>query len=669
MTGYEAGFGRPHVAMLISLVAVVALAGSAGAQYWFQTGVRGSTSSAFNNGASVQIETVSPQNTTGYGSYGFWTGETLDNGAFVQVGYEVPNATGYYPTNCTASGACSGQVYLQANMPTWFWEYFPSGYTGSSFYGSVGGENSVGANGTFNTYAFNSTGNTWNFYFNGKLIGSTTLGSSSSGANPVTAFAEYAAANNNNAFMTPVEFRNLMMYTGGVYRLVPSAYAYIGYGTGSDTTLQNPYGIREVSDYTNYFEVGSGLPQPMNYTQLWNIGYTFRVDSAYGNISRVANYTAYARVGMNAPEVINVSPVERYVFSGWSGSGPGSYSGSSNFTMLTMDGNITETAIWTTQYYLNVTSQYGHAYGGGWYDANSTADFGLQSEILPVGYGKRVVFSRWSDGSTALNSSTVMKGPQNIGAMWSTQYLINVTSQYGNAFGGGWYDANSTVHVYLSDYSKQIDGTHRLEFSSWSNGMTNRSLYLTANESIMLEAIFLPQVLARFNFTDASGNQINVSYLYADGQRLNSTAFVFTGRNYTIESAVYDGINISSNATFRLAGPGTVNVGLPIYSVTILTTNIFGKPLNTTVNLSFKNGSTYSSSLGINGSVTFQNVPYGYIEGSAEYKGVIEPIHANGEAVVSIIFFTPVVIAAILVAVALVVVVVAVEIRRIKAAH
>src|ERR1700691_2309726 len=107
------------------LFAVIILTGlvfisTANAQYWFQSGARGSNNAAFNNGGSITIQTIY-QNATD-GSLGFWLGERLSDGAFIQVGEEKPNATGYYSTSCTIS---SLDVYLKAGSPSWFWEYFP----------------------------------------------------------------------------------------------------------------------------------------------------------------------------------------------------------------------------------------------------------------------------------------------------------------------------------------------------------------------------------------------------------------------------------------------------------------------------------------------------------------------------------------------------------------
>ena len=98
---------------------ILIVAGIDNASYWFQAGVRGSTGSNSNNGASVQIETVLPQN-LGTGTMGFWAGENLPNGAFLQIGYLVENESGLFPTNCTRSG-CSSSEYIGEGDAEWFY--------------------------------------------------------------------------------------------------------------------------------------------------------------------------------------------------------------------------------------------------------------------------------------------------------------------------------------------------------------------------------------------------------------------------------------------------------------------------------------------------------------------------------------------------------------------
>ena len=134
----------------VALVVATALQQLAFGQVLVQTGADSGSSASYNNGAAVYIQTVGPQSLSS-GAFGFWVGESIENAAFLQVGYEIPNSSGYYPKTCSPAG-CNGSVYLTAGYPTWFWEYFPAGYNGASFYGGIGGNDSVGANDTFNKY-------------------------------------------------------------------------------------------------------------------------------------------------------------------------------------------------------------------------------------------------------------------------------------------------------------------------------------------------------------------------------------------------------------------------------------------------------------------------------------------------------------------------------------
>ena len=185
----------------------------------------------------------------------------------------------------------------------------------------LGGNNSAGANGSFNDYSFIANGNIWNIYMNGVPIGSVDLGTSSSGANPPTAFSEYADGENNSVFMPTVRFKNLMFYKSGKFYLVPEGYAYMGYGKGSETSLSNNYDVNEIGDFVDYFETGSDVPSVPSLTPLWQIGYSIKIVSDYGDISSYSNYSAYATTNISAPEYVNISNGVREKFIGWKGIG------------------------------------------------------------------------------------------------------------------------------------------------------------------------------------------------------------------------------------------------------------------------------------------------------------------------------------------------------------
>ena len=219
------------------LLGIVSFSSISSAQYWFQSGAVGNLSSAHNYGAAVTIETVNqPQGING--SFGFWVGESLSNGAFIQAGYEIPNESGYFPSACTPLG-CTGNSLLEAGSPVWFWEYFPKDYNGASFYGAIGADGSAGPLGTFNNYSFTSIGNSWYVKFNNKTIGNVSLGASQSGFNEPIGVAEFADAYTNNVIMNTVEFKNLEFYNGTGFHLVPAGYSYVEYGKNSETALPN----------------------------------------------------------------------------------------------------------------------------------------------------------------------------------------------------------------------------------------------------------------------------------------------------------------------------------------------------------------------------------------------------------------------------------------------
>jgi hypothetical protein len=435
------------------------------AEYWFQIGARGDSSSKNNNGASVEIETVLPQNPT-TGSMGFWTGENLPNGAFVQVGYVIENQTGNYPTNCTMNG-CNNNEYLTAGKAEWFFEYFPPGEN-QTFLGSVGPDGSAGNNSQFNTYSFYSLGNTWYFLFNNKTLGNVDLGISNSGPYTPVAIGELANTTNANTRMNTVIFANLSSYKYNQLLPVSSGYGVITYGARSKTKLRNPYGVQEIDDRVNYFEVGSDLTQSTNNTKLWSPGYRLKITSKYGNLTSKNSYIAYSAVKISAPKIVYLSNVSRAIFTGWSGEGVGSYTGASNGTTITMDSNVTETANWQLQYFVKVSSLYGNTTGTGWYANGSTAHYSLNTSSIYQNGMNSLRFSHWSNNNQNLNGSIYVNTPINLSALWQYRVLLIGRNAYGetlniSSFSIDGYRTNSTpflnvgaAHIFQGAYYKGL---------------------------------------------------------------------------------------------------------------------------------------------------------------------------------------------------------------------
>ena len=634
----------------------------AAAQYWFQSGARGGSSSAFNNGASVSIETVY-QNATN-GSIGLWVGEDLSNGAFIQAGYEIPNQSGLYPASCNANG-CNGSVSLVAGKPSWFWEYFPADYQGGQFFGGIGPGNGVGPEGGFNTYSFNSTGDVWSAYFNSKFIGSVDLGASYSGANPPTAIAEYADTNTNSYPLRNVTFKDLMFYIGNESRLVPQAYSVVWYGKGSLTSLPNNYGVQEIGSYANYFRVGSGLPTQTSQ-DLWTLGYSLETLSRYGNVTGGGYYVAYSSVPISAPQYVSTGNWARERFAGWVGNGTGSYTGNDMEVYLKIYGNITETAVWQLQYYMNATTEYGSINGAGWYDSNSTAIVSVPSNVVRIGQGVRATFTGWSSGATTNSADFLMDRPRRVNATWARQYYLSLASPYGNVSGSGWYNDNSIAHISITNTTIPTGTGSRLAFAKWSNGATGRSSDVLMNAPLNLTAIFLQQYRVSLQPQDQNGNRVSqAGYFNVSGTRSYSgNLFVFANKTYDVEYINYKGVNVSVNYRFSVDSPRTLGFKMPIYNVAIYTQSVFGTPVNTIVNVSFKNRSSVYTYSGNEGKVIFNDVPYGYVSGYAQYLGIKQSINSANGLNVYMTFFTASIVAFMIVGVLLILAVARISAHR-----
>lgn len=634
-------FKRTFLAAAVLVLAASVLPAAFG-QYWFQSGVRGGSSAAYNNGASVYIQTVEPQN-VGIGAFGFWVGETLQNGAFLQVGYEVPNSSGYYPRECSAGG-CNGTVYLAAGYPTWFWEYFPAGYSGSNFYGGIGSNDSVGANGTVNHYWFTGNGNVWTFYVNNESVGSVDLGASSSGDHSPVAYAELAGAIGNTQVMAPVVFKNLSYYKYGSFNLLPEGYSYIGYGIGSETVLGNPYGVVGLGGMADLFKIGSGVPIPSNGTSVWSSAYRLSIKSQFGNATGSGYYSTFSQVSFGVQPYVYINSTTREAFAGWTGTGSGSYTGLSALASASVIGNITETASWERQYYVNVSSQYASASGSGWHAANSTAAVYLSSNVVGTAPGTRELFSGWSNGGSSPELYLKVSGPVSISASWRRQYLVNLTTGMGEARGAGWYNEGSIAPISLSPEYFNATNTSRIAFYSWSGLYNQSSVNVTVNSPLALKAIFKVQHLVRFVAKDAGFNNINVSYFVVGGKEVNGSAMLFDGVPYLVSGAYYKGVLLPASLEVNVSSADTIPVSLPVYNVGITAASLLNNPLNASVYLSFRNGTTSSLYLGSSGSAVLHDVPLGYVSGYAEYGVMQERLSAGNGSNVALRFITPVVL-------------------------
>jgi hypothetical protein len=148
---------------------------------------------------------------------------------------------------------------------------------------------------------------------------------------------------------------------------------------------------------------------------------------------------------------------EQYLWNGWTGTGEGSYTGTSNPATVVTSENITQVASWTRQYYLQVNDGgHGTTSGSGWYNSGASAIFSIDPTMVYEGVTVRYVFTQWVGDSTSLNPNTtiIMDCPKTVTATWKTQYLVSFEQ------------TGSAKPVYVT-FSANTDPTLEVPFNTW----------------------------------------------------------------------------------------------------------------------------------------------------------------------------------------------------------
>ena len=208
--------------------------------------------------------------------------------------------------------------------------------------------------------------------------------------------------------------------------------------------------------------------------------YKLTTSTNYGTISPASGmYDSGSIVTVTATPPAATSG-EQYAWQGWTGTGAGSYtgpgtpSGSSYTALVTMYGNVTETASWVLQYYLTVTSTYDSASpSSGWFDSGSSITASVASPVSG-GSGTQYACTGWSGTGSVLASGSAsavtftISVPSTITWNWETQYFLTVTSAYGTPGGGGWYNSGASAYATVTPLTVAGPSGTQYVFIGWT---------------------------------------------------------------------------------------------------------------------------------------------------------------------------------------------------------
>jgi hypothetical protein len=157
------------VSVLTSFSAVYASSGF----FEYQVGAYGSADSVGNRGVRAEIRTHIYEVNSSEGD-GFWIGDFLESGAFIQSGYIIPPRGGYCSSEEIKSGtriSCTGEpLTVNGSEALWFWEYWPDAVE-TDYYVGWGPLGQASVNGTWHSYALSpDTEGDWAFSVDGTQL-------------------------------------------------------------------------------------------------------------------------------------------------------------------------------------------------------------------------------------------------------------------------------------------------------------------------------------------------------------------------------------------------------------------------------------------------------------------------------------------------------------------
>ena len=216
---------------------------------------------------------------------------------------------------------------------------------------------------------------------------------------------------------------------------------------------------------------------PVNETAYWMLQCRLVMATNFGATTPTAgehwyNATTPVEITALAP---TANAGEQYVFNGWTHTGTGGYSGSSNPMTVTMNAAINQTASWTRQFALTMATNTGTTVPGSgdhWYNAGTSVQISAVAASLPD--GERYMFNHWTgtgiggySGSDNFVSVT-MNAPITETAAWTLQYQLIVAANFGTTSPGNgehWY--NETTSVIISVTAPTTDGVNYI-FNNWT---------------------------------------------------------------------------------------------------------------------------------------------------------------------------------------------------------
>jgi uncharacterized repeat protein (TIGR02543 family) len=384
------------------------------------------------------------------------------------------------------------------------------------------------------------------------------------------------------------------LYLNGVSILDVTTYNYDR--TVADVVIGGYQSVAKPSDSWNYYIDDVAV----SGSYIGQLQYQLTMSTNYGTVTPASGSSSYNESQAVTITATPPTPIqgERYIFQGWTGTGPGSYTGLNNPATAQINGNVTETAAWEHQYLLTVNSAHGTVSGGGYVDSGTSQVVSVSPTTVPGTTGTQYVFAGWSgdaSGTSANSNPITMNSPKTATANWQTQYFLNVTSAHGTVGGSSYYNSGTNATATVSPLTVAGTTGTQYVFTGWSgdaSGTSSPSNNITMNGPMTATANWQTQYNLIISQSGV-GSDFSNNFITVNGTAYNSTGFsIWTNPgtvysfsypslltvNANVEQYVLTGISGNSTATYLTVSAPITVVGAYQAQYYLTVTSTYGSP-------------------------------------------------------------------------------------------
>jgi hypothetical protein len=215
------------------------------------------------------------------------------------------------------------------------------------------------------------------------------------------------------------------------------------------------------------------------------------------------NWDATTNHIITAEKTVNENPDKRYIFGSWKDGNV------DPVRTVKPDEGTSFIALYKTQFYLKVLTEFGNSVGQGWYDEGSTVNFSLDSEHIPNKNDDtiRYSFDSWDlgDYKNSASNSISINAPLTVKVNWSKEYKLEIRSSIPDYIpsGSGFYPAGKNLALIAESEISSPNSDIKYIFDKWVTIGPNPvviSNSLSSSTSVVIDSSYIIEARYKKSF-------------------------------------------------------------------------------------------------------------------------------------------------------------------------